>query len=215
MHRDVRNSVQAGVLLRSTPLLEAMSSLRIFAFAVATLIAGARAEQAHAFSQTLNESDKQRLGLTALSPAQLAELDRAVSAYAAGATSSALQEAARESKEKIQEAEKKAAVAADVAVAEYKKKKEPGVIARTLDAFKHQQEQDKRQRITGHVVGEFRGWSGGTYFPLDNGEVWRQVGSEINELPPASGAQVELFRSSSGYWRLKYGGSWITVKRLQ
>jgi hypothetical protein len=175
----------------------------------------ARADDVRPFTQTLDAVEKQRLGLSALSPAQLAELDRAVGAYANGATRSALDQAALESKEKIQQAEKKAEVAAAVAVAEYKQKKEPAVIARTLDAFKHQQEQDKRERFTGHVVGEFRGWSGGTYFPLENGEVWRQVGTEINELPPALGAEVELFRSGSGYWRLKYGGSWITVKRLQ
>jgi hypothetical protein len=26
---------------------------------------------------------------------------------------------------------------------------------------------------------------------------------------------VEIYKSSNGYWRLKYDGAWITVKRLQ
>lgn len=65
------------------------------------------------------------------------------------------------------------------------------------------------------VAGVFRGWSGGTYFPLTNGQVWRQVGSESHELPPREDAEVEIYPSRSGYWRLRFDGAWITVRRLQ
>ena len=71
------------------------------------------------------------------------------------------------------------------------------------------------ERFTAVVVGPFRGWSGGTYFPLTNGQVWRQVGTESNELPVREGAQVEIYESRSGYWRLSFEGAWITVRRLQ
>ena len=55
---------------------------------------------------------------------------------------------------------------------------------------------------------------GGTYFPLENLQVWRQSGTEDNELPPVQNAEVEIAKSASGYWRLGYGCAWITVKRL-
>ena len=115
----------------------------------------------------------------------------------------------------MQQAEKKAVVAAETAVADYKKKQEPGVIARTLEALKRRQEEDKREKITGRVVGEFRGWHGGAYFPLDSGQVWRQGGTERKELPPVANAEVEIAKSAGGYWRLDCGGAWIAVKRLQ
>ena len=197
-----------------------MCWLRRFALCVIALALSLRAaEPVAAFSQSLSAEQKQRLGLTKLSAAQLAELDAAVGAYARGETPVAVKEAVREvekkSEEKVQRAEKKAAVAAETAVAEYKKKQEPGVVARTLEVFKRKQEEDRRERFTAHVVGPFRGWSGGTYFPLDNGQVWRQSGTETNELPLAQNVEVEFYQSSTGYWRMKYDGAWITVKRLQ
>jgi hypothetical protein len=74
---------------------------------------------------------------------------------------------------------------------------------------------DAEERFTAVVVGPFRGWSGGTYFPLANGQVWRQVGTESNELPLREGAEVEIYQSRNGYWRLSFEGAWITVRRLQ
>ena len=44
--------------------------------------------------------------------------------------------------------------------------------------------------LTLENVGEFRGWNGGTYFPLENGQVWRQAGTENNEMPPVEHAEV-------------------------
>ena len=194
--------------------------LRFAVVLVAFLSVAARAaESAPPFTHTLTAEQKQRLGLANLSPAQLAELDAAIGSYTRGEATSAVQQAVqqveRKTEEKVLLAEKKAAVAAETAVAEYKKKQEPGVIARALDVFKGKQDADKSERFIGRVVGEFRGWHGGTYFPLDNGQVWRQTGTENNALAPVQNAEVEIYKSSNGYWRLKYGGSWITVKRLQ
>src|SRR5258706_8962579 len=110
------------------------SCLILSAMALALYAAGA--EQTRPFSQTLSDEEKQRLGLAALSSAQLADLDAAVGAYTRGATTTVVQQVVRESDEKVQQAEKKVAVAAETAVAEYKKKQEPGVIARTLEVFK-------------------------------------------------------------------------------
>lgn len=177
------------------------------------------AEPARPFSQTLTPEQRQRLGLAGLTPAQLAELDAAIGAYTRGETTVAVQQAVQQAEQrtevKVQQAERKAAGAAEAAVADYRKKQEPGVIARTLETFKRRQQEEQRERFTGRVVGEFRGWRGRTYFPLEGGQVWQQVGTEVNELPPQPNAEVEIFRSSSGYWRLRYDGAWITVKRLQ
>ncbi len=194
---------------------------RVFLFAALGFgsVFASAAEPVKPFSQTLSVEQKQRLGLGALTPAQLAELDAAIGAYTRGETTAAVavavQKVEQQTAEKVQQAEKKAAVAAETAVADYKKKQEPGVIARTLETFKRKQDEEKRERFTAKVVGPFYGWSGRTYFPLENGQVWQQTGTESNELPKVMGAEVEIYRSNSGYWRLRYDGAWITVKRLQ
>ncbi len=174
------------------------------------------ADEPRPFSQSLSPAQQQALGLATLTPEQRVALDAAIAAYARGektvAVAAAVQQIERKAEEKVKQAEEKAAVAA---VADYKKKSEPGVIARTLEKFTHTTEEAKAERVTARVVGEFRGWQGGTYFPLENGQVWRQVGTDVYELPPVQQAEVEILQSSNGYWRLKYGGGWITVKRLQ
>ena len=185
-------------------------------FSCALVLAGQAAESERVFTETLTAEQKQRLGLDGLSAVQQAELNAAVAAYTHGAKAAAVEQAVaqvqQQAQQNVQQAEKKAAAAA---VEDYKKKQEPGVIARTLDIFKRKQEEDKRQRFTAHVVGEFRGWQGGTYFPLTDGQLWRQSGTESYELPPVQNAEVEFYQSNNGYWRMKYDGTWITVKRLQ
>ncbi|HUR59701.1 MAG TPA: hypothetical protein VM029_18420 [Opitutaceae bacterium] len=168
------------------------------------------------FSQTLTPEQRQRLGLAGLTAAQMAELDAAIAAFARGestvAVQRAVQQVERQAEVKVQQAEKKAA---ETAVADYKKKEEPGVVARTLERLKSKRAEETRETFTARVAGTFRGWSGGTYFPLENGQVWRQTGSESNELKPMQNAEVEIYQSKNGYWRLRYDGAWITVKRLQ
>lgn len=178
------------------PLLVLLPALAL------TLVAG---ESKPAFSESLTPEQRARLGLAHLTPAQVAELDAAVSAYAQ-------REHERTSAETLKQVERKAA---EAAVAEYRRKQEPGVIGKALSAFKQRQEEEQIERFTARVSGEFRGWRGGTYFPLENGQVWRQVNADVYELPPVAGATVEIYRSKNGYWRLVYDGAWITVKRLQ
>jgi hypothetical protein len=189
---------------------------RVALLACSLVMAARAAETERPFLETLTAEQRQQLGLGALTPEQQAGLDAAVAAYLHGAKAAAVEQAVAQVQQQAQAnaqlAEKKAA---ETAVAEYKKKQEPGVIARTLDLFKRKQEEDKRQRFTAHVVGEFRGWEGGTYFPLSDGQLWRQVGTDAYEVPPVKDAEVEFYQSKNGYWRMTYAGAWITVKRLQ
>jgi hypothetical protein len=168
----------------------------LFVLGVASPLAAAPS-----FTASLTAADRERLGLSALSPAQLAALDAAVAAFHAAPP------AARE-------------VGASVASAPLAPRVAPAVQTQPAPAAPAAARAvrpggTEAERFTARVVGEFRGWSGGTYFPLENGQVWRQVGSESNELPPSRGAVVEIYPSGSGYWRLRYEGAWITVRRLQ
>ena len=188
-------------------------------FSLAATLARA-ADEPRPFTQTLSAAQQTALGLAALTPEQRVALDAAIAAYTRGeqtaAIAEAVQQVQKQSEQKVQQAVAQAEQkAAAVAVADYKKKAEPGVIARTLEKFKRTAADEKVERFTARVVGEFRGWQGGTYFPLESGQVWRQVGADVYELPPVSHAEVEIFQSGNGYWRLKYAGAWITVKRLQ
>ena len=190
--------------------------LRFVVLAAMLAMVSRAAENDRPFTETLTAEQKQRLGLGGMTAEQVTELNAAVAAYTHGAKAAAVEQAVAEvqhkADEKVQAAEKKAA---ETAVSEYKKKQEPGVIARTLEVFKRKQEEDKVQRFTAHVVGEFRGWRGGTYFPLSDGQLWRQTSTDTFEVPPVKDAEVEFYQSKNGYWRMKYEGAWITVKRLQ
>jgi hypothetical protein len=199
-------------------------ALAVFAVFAASVFA---AQDPRPFSQTLTPEQKQRLGLAELAPAQLAELDAAIGAYTRGETTVAVQQAVqqveKQAEVRVQQAEKQAEArvqeakkaAAETAVAEYKKKEEPGVVARTLEVFKRKPADEPHESFKARVVGPFRGWTGGTYFPLENGQVWRQTGGEVYDMPTVQNAEVEITKSGNGYYRLKYNGEWITVKRLQ
>ncbi len=160
-----------------------------------------RLSAAPSFSESLTAAERERLGLSALSPAQLAALDVAVAAFRAAPL------VAKEGAPSIPSAPLVPRVAPAA-------QPDPAPVV-SAAARASRPAGTEVERFTARVVGEFRGWSGGTYFPLENGQVWRQVGSESNELPPSRGAVVEIYPSGSGYWRLRYEGAWITVRRLQ
>ena len=153
------------------------------------------------FLGKLSPEQKRRMGLDQLSPAQLAELDEAVQQYRRDGVVTAAQEAAA------------------TAVAEYKKKEEPSVISRALDLFRRKQEEEKEQqvRFTATVVGKFTGWEGRTVFTLDNGQVWRQQGSDVYATKSQENPAVLLYKAKSGHWRLQLieEGAWITVVRIK
>jgi len=173
------------------------------------------AEPAVGFLQSLSPEQRTRLGLGSLSPAQAAELEAAVEVYArrSGAP------VADDAKTKPGASPQPAPASAAVPVAPVARATDPRGSAtstpRVNAPVAPAKSEEAGERFTARVIGPFRGWSGGTYFPLENGQVWRQVGTESNELPLRQNAEVEIYQSKNGYWRLRFEGAWITVRRLQ
>jgi hypothetical protein len=163
------------------------------------------------FSETLTAEQRARLGLDKLNPEELRALDAAIAQYRKTGTVEALQRAKAEAEQAKQEA-----VAA--AVEEYKKKEEPGVVARALEIFKHKEADRRQERITGVLLDPFRGWEGSTIFRLDNGQVWQQAASDRYHTKPKNDVAVVIYKAPSGYFRLRVlddEGAWVTVKRIR
>lgn len=173
-----------------------------FAFRVVLLLgmACALTVQAATFVDRLTEEQKRKMGLDQLSPEQLAALNQAVEQYRTEGATVAAESAATQ------------------AVEEYRKKEEPGMIARALDVFKRKQDESRQERITAIIPGSFQGWDGATLFRLDNGQVWRQSRPDIYTPKKKSDVPVVVYKSPSGYWRLRVlddEGAWVTVVRVK
>lgn len=163
----------------------------LFSLSAAVLSAG--------FLENLTPEQKKRLGLDQLTPQQQAELGSAIENY-------------RRTGEVV-EAEKAAAKA----VADYKKKEEPGVVSKALEVFKRKDEEAKQERITATIPGKFDGWTGNTLFRLDNGQVWRQARPGTYYFKARENVPVVLYKGP-GSWRLRIlddEGAWIPVTRVQ
>lgn len=144
------------------------------------------------FTDTLSAEEKARLGVDRLSPEQVTALNAAVERY-------------RRTGE---------AAAAAAAVETYKKVEEPKVITRVVKEVK--EEQEAALRVESRIKGKFRGWFGGTVFQLENGQIWKQVGSDTYAAPAMESPEVEISKSRYGHYRLRLAdGAWVNVKRLQ
>jgi hypothetical protein len=151
------------------------------------------------FLDGLTVEQKKRLGLGELTPTQQAELGAAIETYRRTGEVVAAEEAAAK------------------AVAEYKKKEEPGVISKALEGFRKKDEELKQERITAIVLGRFDGWNGNTLFKLDNGQVWRQARPGTYYFKARENVPVVLYKGP-GSWRLRIlddEGAWIPVSRLR
>lgn len=177
-----------------------MKFFRVLSALVLLQAAIAGLAQTSGFLSTLSPEQKERLGISKLSPEQQQALDKAVEAYRSKSEAIAVTAAKEE------------------AVAEYKKSEEPSVIQKALDIFRTKQEEDRQERFTALIVGEFSGWTGRTVFRLDNGQIWRQAASDTYVSKPQNDVQVAVYKSRSGYWRLRVLddiGAWVTVERLK
>jgi hypothetical protein len=171
--------------------MKPLRCLILLGLSVATLSAAG-------FVDGLTPEQKKRLGLDQLTPAQLAELGSAIETY-------------RQTGEVVA-----AEQAAAKAVADYKKKEEPGVVSKALEVFKQKDAETKQDRVTAIVLGRFDGWSGNTVFKLDNGQVWRQARPGTYYFKARENVAVVLYKGP-GSWRLRIlddEGAWIPVTRV-
>lgn len=172
------------------------------------------------FSTTLTAEQRQQMGLSHLTPGQLAALDAAVEEFRQGREASAVKQAATAAVAEYRQTQEPLAVqaAAAAAVDEYQRNKEPSVVARALDVLRRKHTEEQEERITAKITGRFSGWEGRTIFNLDNGQVWQQAAADVFDMKPATDVAVVVYKASSGYWRLRIlddKGAWVTVKRLK
>ena len=63
-----------------------------------------------------------------------------------------------------------------------------------------------RKEFETHLVGTFSGWSGGTQFTLNNGEVWRQAESGAYSCPTIANPKVTIKPMILGSWLMYVQG---------
>lgn len=156
--------------------------------------------QSGGFLSSLTLEQKEKLGLHLLTADQQAALEQAVESYRSKTEAAAVN------------------TAKEAAVADYKRAEEPSVVQRALDIFRRKQEEDRQERFTARLRGEFSGWTGRTIFQLDNGQIWKQAASDVYVTKPGMDVEVVIYKSKSGYWRLRIlddRGAWVTVERLR
>ncbi|HEU5399009.1 MAG TPA: hypothetical protein VFV77_06990 [Gammaproteobacteria bacterium] len=71
--------------------------------------------------------------------------------------------------------------------------------------------------IVAHLVGDFRGWSGGTTFTLDNGQVWQQVDDSVLTTGGIKDPRVTISRGLIDSYYLSVEGvqDTVMVKRIK
>ncbi|MCP1373626.1 hypothetical protein [Dyella lutea] len=67
-------------------------------------------------------------------------------------------------------------------------------------------DKEKRAAIETHLVGHFDGWSGHNLMTLDNGQQWKQVGSDQPACGSASAPAVKVKPSLFGGWLMYVDG---------
>jgi len=64
----------------------------------------------------------------------------------------------------------------------------------------------KRRKIETHLVGHFGGWQGHNVMTLDNGQVWKQVGSDTPACMTSDHPAVKVKPSIMGNWLMYVHG---------
>lgn len=64
----------------------------------------------------------------------------------------------------------------------------------------------KREKIDTRIKGHFAGWQGQNEFTLDNGQVWKQSGSDVPECMSSDNPKVKLRPSLFDSWLMYVDG---------
>ena len=76
----------------------------------------------------------------------------------------------------------------------------------------------ERREIVSRLVGDFKGWDGGTTFTLENGQVWQQIGPELLAgVGVMNSPRVFIKPGFVSGWKLQVEGynSTVKVKRIK
>ena len=78
-------------------------------------------------------------------------------------------------------------------------------------------DKQKRRAIDAHLVGHFSGWNGRNLMTLDNGQQWKQVGSDTVTCSASDNAEVRVKPSLFGNWLMFVDGcnGNVHVKRVR
>jgi hypothetical protein len=157
---------------------------KIFAIILAAVLLPA-ARAADTFTGRLTAEEQRQAGLDRLTPAQLNALNDLVARDRAG---------------ELQKARAAARAEAVTAV-----KAEAKAEART----EFEAERKAENEFESQIVGPFHGWTGHTYFPLANGQIWEQTDADQAYYTSAADASGVIIRKT---WA---GGYVLVVKALK
>jgi len=190
------------------------------------------------FSDSLSDGQRKAAGLDRLTPEERSVLDHLVALYQEGrleeVRAAAEKEAAEEMEGRLIEAREAVALAAAVemeerlaevkqeAALEASREMEVRIeeireeaTAEAVDELQARIEAEKR--FVAVVEGTFRGWSGRTRFPLDNGQVWIQKRDARYSPKADREAVVVIEKVSHSQYRLIYArtGANVPVTRIE
>jgi hypothetical protein len=167
------------------------------------------------FTERLTPEQRKAAGLDLLTAEQLAALDALVKMDRESGERRVVEKAKQEARQELRE-EVKAAVKEELK-AEVKAEVAAQVKEQARDEVKREEEQRRvaETRVLGKIKGKFSGWSGNTVFELENGQKWRQIGSEVYYVSPVDSPAV-LIEKVFGGWRLyDQQGGWVKVVRIK
>lgn len=167
------------------------------------------------FSERLTAEERDAAGLNQLTTAQLSVLDGLVArqqrtAVAATPAPSGAK-SARGTQSSAEPATNAAAAPADVSAAA---QPEPASKRRLFGL----PVRDETDAITGVIDGDFRGWSGGTMFRLQDGQIWTQADpTDHYDSKLLKNPSVKISKSMFGGYKMTIDGvpGWVRVRRIQ
>jgi hypothetical protein len=77
-------------------------------------------------------------------------------------------------------------------------------------------DKSKREKIYAHIKGHFDGWSGNSEYTLDNGQMWKQIGSDMAQCMSSDNPSAKVKPSAMGNWLMFVSGcnDTVHVKRI-
>lgn len=151
------------------------------------------------FTATLTPAERAAAGLERLSAAELAALKAVVERYKAGEVAEVQQQAASAVVAAREEAEARRAAPpaatpppAAAEASSVKRTNGPSWVAGLVSSVRRAPGSKEDDTLHSRLVGEFRGWTKGTIFTLENGQRWQVSGSDAYNTPPVAAPAVRI-----------------------